>query len=250
MLNNIMIGNYYPIKSKVHSMNPISKMLCVLLFLIINFICNDLVIMIVLSLMTILLLLLAHLPIKFYFKTIKGLRIIFLFIIIIYYFMGTDIDSVICMILRLINIVTYSCILTLTTTSLDITKSLKFILSPLKLVGVPVNKMALSISLSLRFIPTIIDQGNKILKSQASRGIDYYASNIAGKVIALKSMLLPMFVLTIRRADNLAETMQVRLYDINGKRTSLIKNKWSLFDSFMLLIHISLLIVIIIKRVI
>ena len=110
--------------------------------------------------------------------------------------------------------------------------------------------MSLSISLALRFIPTIIDQGNKILKSQASRGIDYYASGIKGKFTAVKSMLLPMFILTIRRADTLSEAMQIRLYNINSKRTNFRINKWGFFDTFLFLIHLGILILIVVRLVI
>ena len=115
---------------------------------------------------------------------------------------------------------------------------------PLKLIGIPVNKMALSISLALRFIPTIIDQGNKIIKSQASRGIDYYNSGIKGKLLAIKSLIIPMFVLSIKKADDLADSMEIRLYNVNKKRTNFRQNPWRFYDTFLVLLHLGLFILI------
>ena len=105
--------------------------------------------------------------------------------------------------------------------------------------------MALSISLALRFIPTIIDQGNKIIKSQASRGIDYYNSNLQGKILAIKSLIIPIFVLSIKKADDLSDAMEVRLYNINDKRNNFRQNRWGLYDTFLVLMHLALFILIV-----
>lgn len=250
MLNNIVIGSYYPTKSKIHSMNPVSKILCTIVYIIMTFLCHDIGLMALLFLLVCLMVEMAHLPKKVYLKTFKSLRLIIVLMAILYYIIGTDLESVGLMILRLISIVLYTTVLTLTTPPNEITYGMQVVMSPLKIIGIPVNKMALSISLALRFIPTIIDQANKILKSQASRGIDYYASNIEGKIIAIKSMLLPMFILTIRRADILAESMQIRLYNINSKRTNFRINRWHLFDTFLFLIHLGILVLIVSKMVI
>ncbi len=250
MLNDVVIGSYYPVKSKVHFMNPVSKVLCTILYIIMIFLCQDVRLMLLLMLLSVLMIEIAHLPKSIYLRTFRSLKFLIILMIIIYYFIGTDIETVLNMILRLINIVLYTTILTLTTPPTEITYGLQKALSPLKLLGIPINKMSLSISLALRFIPTIIDQGNKILKSQASRGIDYYASGIKGKFTAVKSMLLPMFILTIRRADTLSEAMQIRLYNINSKRTNFRINKWGFFDTFLFLIHLGILVLIVARLVI
>ena len=250
MLNRIMIGRYYPISSPVHHMNPVAKLLSMILYIITIFLCKDIKLMLLLTLVVFMLYELAHLPRKIYFKTLFSLKFILLFILVIYYLMGYGLEDVILVCLRLYVIVLYTTILTLTTPTSNITYALKTILTPLKLIGIPVNKMAFSISLALRFIPTIMDQASKIMKSQASRGIDYYSSNLAGKFLAIKTMLLPMFILTIRRADTLSESMQMRLYDINGKRSSLKRYKWTLFETFIVFMHIGLMAIVIARMVI
>lgn len=245
MLNNLVLGIYYNNYSKVHYMHPLSKIICTVVFIIMVFICNDIKLMILLSLLAILFTEIAHLPKTIYYKTIMSLKYIIIFIVLINLIFKADLITTIMDILRLVLIVLYTSILTLTTPPTEITYGLELLFSPLKIVRIPVNKIALSISLALRFIPSIIDQANKILKSQASRGIDYYNSSLKGKFLAVKSMIIPMFMITIKKADNLADAMTVRLYSINDKRTNFRINKWYFFDTYMVLVHVTILVLII-----
>ena len=146
-------------------------------------------------------------------------------------------------------IINYSTVLTLTTPPTEITFGLERFLSPLNKLKIPVNKLSLSISLALRFIPTIFDQTTKIMKSQASRGVDYYNSSFKGKVEAVKTMLLPMINLSIKRADMLAEAMEVRLFSFDKERSNYRLNKWRLSDSLVVILHIVFLIIIVVKEV-
>ena len=245
MLNNFVLGRYYKQKSKIHLMNPLSKIICTLSFIFMIFICNDIKLMLLLGLIAVLMTEMSKVPRNIYFKSVLSLKYILLFILIINLIFQIDKITTIMTMLRLVLVVIYTTLLTLTTPPTEITYGLELLLSPLKIIRIPVNKMALSISLALRFIPTIIDQGNKILKSQASRGIDYYNSNFKGKFIAIKAMIIPMFVVTLKKADNLADAMTVRLYSVNAKRTNFRVNKWHFFDSYMVLIHLTILVLII-----
>lgn len=250
MSNNFLVGSYYPVKSKVHFMSPISKILCTLIFIVTTFLCSDPRLMLLLSMLIVLVTEMARLPRRIYFKTFKSLRFVIVFIILIYYLLGTDLETVINMILRAINIVLYTSVLTLTTPPTEITYGLQKVLSPLRILGIRVKKLSLSLTFALRFIPMFLDEGNRILKTQASRGIDYYASGIKGKFLAVKSMLIPMYIQTVHKIDLMAESMQVRLYNINNKRTNFKKAKWGFFDTFLLLIHLGILGLIIARMVI
>lgn len=247
MLNNLVLGKYFNGDSKVHYMHPLSKIICTILYVLMVLICNNIKLMILLSLLAILFTEMARVDKRVYLKSILSLKFILLFILIINLILKVDMTITIISMLRLISIVLYTSILTLTTSPTEITYGLELFLSPLKIIKVPVNKIALSISLALRFIPTLIDQGNKILKSQASRGIDYYNSNLKGKFMAIKSMIIPMFVITLKKADDLADAMAVRLYNVNEKRTNFRINKWYFFDTYMVMIHLLILILIIYK---
>ena len=245
MLNKIMIGRYYPVNSKVHKMNPLAKIICILLFIVMIFFTYDIRFNVIISVLLILMLLNTKVPMKIYIKTILSIKWLLLFILIINLILRTNLQVTIITALRLVYIVLYTSILTLTTPPTEITYGLEKFFSPLRLIGIPVNKMALSISLALRFIPTIIDQGNKIIKSQASRGIDYYNSNFRGKILAIKSLIIPIFVLSIKRADDLADAMEVRLYNINNKRTNFRQNRWGVYDTFLVLMHLALFLLIV-----
>ncbi len=238
MLNNVMIGRYYPIKSKVHRMNPLAKLICMLLFIILSFLSTTIIINIIIMGIIILIIGLTNIPFKVYFKAIYGLKFLILFIFLINLLFGTNLVIVVIMLLRLISFILYASILTLTTTPTEISHGLEQLFSPLKIIGLGVSKMALSISLALRFIPTIVDQANMILKAQASRGVDYNNINLRGKLKAIKSMIIPMFILSFKRADALADAMEVRLYNINKKRTNYRITRWRLFDYYIVLMHI------------
>ena len=249
MLSNVF-GRYYPINSRIHKMSSISKVLCTLIFIIATLLCNKIEYHVVLLFLLLFVMLDTCVPFIVYLKTILSLKWLLLFILIINLIFKNDIASSLIMIFKIIYMLLSSTILTLTTTPTDLTYGLQKVMSPLNKLHVPVNRIALSLSLALRFIPTIIDQSNKILRSQASRGVDDSGSNIKGKLISLNSLIIPMFSLTMKRADNLSDAMEVRLYDIDAKRTNFRQNKWQSYDTFLLVLHIIVLVAIVIERVV
>lgn len=250
MLNNVAIGRYYSINSPVHSLNPIIKIIGTLLFIISVFFADTLTSNLGLFFMVTFMVVLSKVPSSVYFKTLKSLRGLLIALFIINIIMGVGVKETAIIAVRLIFIVIYTSMLTLTTSPTEITYGLEKVFSPLKIIKIPVNKMALSLSLAIRFIPTILDQADKILKSQASRGIDYNNSKIKGKFMALNAMLYPMFSLSIKRADDLADAMEVRLFSINSKRTNYRINKVKIFDILVLLLHIGIIFLAISKGVI
>ena len=250
MLDNVVVGRYYPIKSKIHLMNPLCKIIRLLIYILSLFMASDIYMTIILTIFTLILMYLTNIPSRLYFKTVFSLKYLLLFILVINTICGINILNTIIMITRLSILVIYTTIVTLTTPPTEITYGLEKTFSFLNVFKIPVNKMALSLTLAIRFIPTIIDEANKILKSQASRGIDYYNSNLKGKYVAVKAMLFPMINLTIKKADDLADAMEVRLFSINNKRTNYRINKWNMFDNYILFVHIILFIICLIKGVV
>jgi energy-coupling factor transport system permease protein len=131
--------------------------------------------------------------------------------------------------LRIILMILITSILTLTTMSTDINNGLEWLLSPLKLIKVPVSIFSMLISLTLRFIPTLVIETRKIMNAQASRGVDYKSGNLFTKARQIISLLIPMFVVSFKRADELSNAMEARGYIVGGKRTKLDRegnNKW------------------------
>ena len=249
MLDNITIGKYYPVRSRVHLMNPLSKIICTMSFVVMCLFANSMLMNAMLFILVMLMIMNSHIPVKYFFKTIKSLRFILLFTLILNMTLNVYFETTLIMMSRLVLLVLYTSILTLTTPPTEITYGLEKFLSPFKLIGLPVNRMALSISVALRFIPTILDETNKILKSQACRGIDYSSSKIKDKLVAIKALIIPMFILTIKKADGLADAMEVRLFSIYKKRVNFRQNKWGIYDTYLVMIHIALVVTLIARSI-
>lgn len=250
MLSNLMIGKYYGMHSTIENLNPLSKIISTFIFVIMTLFISNIQLGLALFLFVLVLILNTKIPLKVYLKSLMSLKMLLIFIVLINLIMNTATEIIMISLTKIILIVLYTSILTMTTKPSELTKGLEKFLIPLVIIKVPVNKIALSLSLALRFIPTIINEANKILKSQASRGVDYYNTDIKGKIMAIRTMLFPMFILSLKKADSLSDVMEVRLYDINAKRSSLREKKWTLFDTYTIMVHLLMLLIVIIRGVI
>ena len=242
MSNNLTLGRYYPLKSHIHSLNAISKIICVLLFTATTLITNSLLYGILLLVTSSIIIYLTNVPSKLYLKSLSKMRWFLVFVFLINLLFRVNLSTNILMLIKIILIINYSSILMLTTKPFEITNGLEKILTPLNKIGIKTNKISMAISLALSFIPTIFDQANKILKSQASRGADYKNFDLRNKIIAIKSIIFPMINLSLKRADNLADAMEVRLFSFSNTKISYQITRWTDFDSIAVLIHVILMI--------
>ena len=153
-------------------------------------------------------------------------------------------------VLRLLNLVLLSSVLTFTTSPMDLKNGLESLMKPLKVIKVPVSEIAMMISLVLRFIPTLLEETNKIIKAQASRGADFNEAGLRQKMKQIISLLVPMFVVSFKRADDLANAMESRGYVIGEKRTSIDVMKLTFKDYYALFLILTLLTFIIMGAVI
>ena len=250
MLNNIKIGKFYPSISKIHNMHPLAKIVCIFIFVLCTLMVTDPVILCCLGLLLLLMMLASNLPLLIYMKSIWGLKWFFLLLVLLNLLFSVPFITVFILVIKIFYMVLATSILTATTTPVDMTHGLTLFLKPLSWFSIPVESLAFSLSLALRFIPVIVIQGDKILKSQASRGMDYTHTSLKGKLLAIKSMIIPMFVLSLRRSDQLADAMEVRLYQPQKKRNSYRVNKWGGFDTYFVFVHVSILIFMIVKGVV
>lgn len=145
------------------------------------------------------------------------------------------------LLLRIMIVVMLSSLLTFTTLPTDITNGLESLLRPLKVVKFPVGEVATMLSLTLRFIPTLLDETSKIMKAQASRGVEFKESRLKDKITQIVSLLIPIFVISFKRAEDLANAMEARGYIIGGKRTKIDVMKMHTIDFITLFICIGLL---------
>ena len=143
--------------------------------------------------------------------------------------------------IRIVLMVGITSLLTLTTMTTDINNGLEAVLSPLKLVKIPVSVFSMLISLTLRFIPTLLGESKKIMNAQASRGVDFQEGSLIEKVNQIVSLLIPMFVISFQRAEDLANAMEARGYIIGGKRTKLDGLKLKALDYVVIFMIICLI---------
>lgn len=240
MLNNISLNNYVDRKTFIYKLNTICKLISLFLFLLITLNTENIYIHISYLIYLFFLILISKILIKDYLKSIKHVLYLLIGIFIInIIFQTTFLENAI-NIFKIIEIVIYTSIITMTTSESEMINGISTILKPLKIFKININKLAFIFTFTIRFIPIIIDQINIILKTLLSRGINTKKN----KLIILKSIIIPTFNLSIKKADNLADSMEVRMYDINNEKTNYTYNKWSIKDTLIMIIYISILIIV------
>lgn len=134
--------------------------------------------------------------------------------------------------IRIVMMIGITSLLTISTMSTDINNGLEWLLAPLKLIKIPVSAFSMTIALTLRFIPTLYEESKKIMNAQASRGVDFQEARLHNKITQIISLLIPMFVISFRRAEDLSNAMEARGYVIGAKRTKLDELKFKFLDYF------------------
>ena len=236
MIKDITIGQYFPGDTIIHKLDPRIKILATVAFITSLFLINKfypylLVLVIVFSMVK-----LSNVPIKFVLKGLKPLLFIILITFFINVFMTKGVVlfqigplsvtkeglfQAIFMALRLIFLIIGTSLLTLTTSPISLTDGIEKILSPLKPIGLPAHELAMMMTIALRFIPTLLEETDKIMKAQMARGADFESGNVLRRAKNLVPLLVPLFVNAFRRADELAMAMEARCYRGGDHRTRL-----------------------------
>ena len=248
MLDNISIGKYYDIKSIIHKLNAFIKLICLILILIISFIVVNPICLIFIFIFVLLNMFLSNVPLKYYLKSVLMMKYLLIFIVIINLILGSSMWIIINNLLQLMIVVLSSSIMAYTTKQNDLLYALECLFSPLKIIGIKPKKISFILSMAFRFIPDILVNADKIIKSQSCRGIDYHNGSFKEKLMALKAMILPLIVNSFRRANMVATTMEIRLYDVNNS-ISYKKGKFKFYDFYYLFLHILLSLLLVVKEV-
>lgn len=247
MLNNITIGTYIPYNSPIHNMNPLAKIISLVILLVAIFLINNLYIYAISAVLIITIIKVANLSIKQMLKQMKIIFFMFIFLFfinifmiktgyIVFSFFGIDIYSGALMqtsiiLFRLTLMIFLSSILTMATKPLDLTLGIEQLLNPLKRFSFPSHEVAMMISIALRFIPTLVEETNKIMVAQISRGVDFESNKLNVKIKAVIALLIPLFVASFKRAEELANAMEARGYNPSAERTRFITFSWTNKDS-------------------
>ena len=251
MFQDITLGQFFPGNSLIHRLDPRTKILFVFVMMILIFSAKSVASYIFLTLVTCAGIFISKIPVKAILKSLKPISWIILFTLIIHFFSHegeilaeififkiTDegIKFGIFISLRLILLIIFSSLLTFTTSPIQLTDALEKILSPLKRIGVPAHEFAMMMTIALRFIPTLIEELDKIIKAQKSRGVDFEEKNFVKRLKNFVPVLVPLFLSSFRRADELATAMEARCYRGGEGRTHFRQLKFQRIDFSALII--------------
>ena len=264
MFKDVAFGQYYPADSIIHRLDARVKMLITLLFVIAIFFIKSYFGFMLTAVVLIGIVLLAKLPMMSVLKSVKGVMFIILFTAILNLFLikkgevlwswkiftitKDGVHTTIKMVLRLVLLISGASLLSLTTAPVALADGVESLISPLKLIKVPVRDIAMIMSIALRFIPTLFEETNKIISAQKARGASFDTGGLFARAKAMLPVLIPLFVNSFRRADELAFAMDARCYNATDNRTKMKKAKFGVGDAFALLFIISYFVLILLER--
>lgn len=252
MMEKMIFGRYVPTNSIIHRLDPRAKLLIVFIYICIVFLANNVLSYVALAMFTILLIVLSKIPLLFFINGLKPILwlVIFTFILHLFFTKGGDVlfefgiikvyagglKQGIFISMRFMLLVFMASLLTLTTTPISLTDGLESLLYPLKKLKLPIHELALMMSISLRFIPTLMDETDKIMKAQKARGVDFSSGPLKERLKAIVALLIPLFISSFKRAEDLATAMEARGYRGGEGRTKYRLLQWKLVDSLGILL--------------
>ena len=255
-MDNMILGRYIPGDSIIHRLDPRSKLLAMFLLIVISFWANNPITNLLLFVVTGIFISLSGVPLSFFIKGLRSMFFLIAFTTIFQLFFITGgqvlweigfikitshgIEQAGIIFCRFVLIIFFSTLLTLTTMPLSLATAVESLLSPLKRFKVPVHEIGLMLSMSLRFVPTLMDDTIRIMNAQKARGVDFCEGSIIQKVKAMIPILIPLFATSLKRADSLATAMEARGYQGGVGRSQYRQLSWMRKDSIALIL-ISLL---------
>ena len=242
MLRDITLGQYYPAKSVLHRLDPRTKLIGTLVFIVSVFLFHTFLGYAVATVFLAGMIYVSKVPVKFMFKGLKAIFLILMITVVFnilltpgevlwqWGFLRVTKEGLSLagrMAIRLAYLVIGSSIMTLTTTPNQLTDGLERLLRPLNKIHVPVHEIAMMMSIALRFIPILLEETDKIMKAQIARGADFETGNIIQKAKNMVPLLVPLFISAFRRANDLAMAMEARCYHGGDHRTQMKPLKYT-----------------------
>ncbi len=249
MISDITLGQFFPGESQIHRLDPRTKIILAIVFIVAVFLSSTPIAFIVLAVFSALMILVSGISFKVILKGIKPIVFVLIFTAIINVFLTKGdsdplvsfwifeiykegiVRAVFMAIRVIILIVGTSTLLTYTTSPISLTDGIESLLSPLKKIKVPVHLFAMMMTIALRFIPTLIEETEKIMNAQKSRGADFSSGGLIKRAKALIPIIIPLFVSSFKRAEELATAMECRCYRGDKNRTKLVKLSYGAKDA-------------------
>ena len=253
-MKNLALGRYIPNNTVIHRLDPRTKLIAMILLLVCVFLPIGFLGYIIMAVLLFVVLKLTKIKVKTLLRLIKNMWFMFLFLFVINLLSfktgnvilslswitlyDSGIYQTLFIIIRLVIMIAITTILTTSTKPLDLTYGIEYLLSPLKVIKFPSHEIAMIISIALRFIPTLLDETDRIMKAQASRGSILNEGKLKEKIPAIISLIIPLFYSAFKRSDELADAMEARGYDPSARRTRYRTLKFRLRDISSLLIMV------------
>lgn len=259
MGNKVIFGIYVPTNSIIHRLDPRLKFIACFWYVILVFFANNVLTNVWLGLVLLIIMWLSRVSARMYWSGIKPLMWVIIITALVQLFFSAGghvywqwhflsitfvgLVQSIYLILRFAYIITISTVLTVTTTTLQLADAIENLMKPLKHIKVPVNQIAMMLSIALRFIPTIMSEVQTIMNAQRARGMDFSQGNVFQRAKKLIPVMIPLFISSFKRAEELAIAMEARGYDPNGERTKYRLLTWQKQDSAAMLVLVLITIV-------
>ena len=236
MLKDVTLGQYFPGDTPIHRLDPRTKLLLVIVYIVALFVAKWFVSYALVAIFLAAVIAISRIRLKVVLKNLKPLLFIILLTAVLNLFYGqgepiaqfwifkitkNGLENAIFMVLRISMLVAGTFMLTYTTSPIALTDALESLLSPLKKLHAPVHELSMMMCIALRFIPTLIEETDKIMAAQKARGADFESGNLLRRAKALVPILVPLFISAFRRADELATAMECRCYHGGEGRTKL-----------------------------
>lgn len=255
-MDKLILGRYIPGNSMIHRLDPRSKLLAMFAFLLLIFWANNLITNVLIIAFVFAMVLLSQIRLSFFINGLKPMIGIILFTTFfqVFFTPGASVlwefwifkvsieglRQALIIFIRFVLIIFFSTLLTLTTTPLSLADGIESGLAPLKRLKVPVHEIGLMLSMSLRFVPTLMDDTTRIMNAQRARGVDFNEGNLIQKVKSVIPILIPLFASSFKRADALATAMEARGYQGGEGRTKYRVLEWKLLDTCAVIVMILL----------
>ena len=264
MIRDITLGQYYPGNSVIHKLDPRVKILAALLYIVALFVVNKFSGFIVAIVFLEAVIIISKVPRRYIWRGLKPVLIIIAFTLIVNIFMvrgevlwqfgvlhitREGLRTAAFVGIRLVLLIIGSSMLTLTTRPIGLTDGIEALLSPFRKIGLPAHELAMMMTIALRFIPTLLEETDKIIKAQQARGADFESGNILRRAKALIPILVPLFISAFRIAQDLAMAMEARCYGGDVKRTRMNAMVFARRDLVASIIFCAFLALIVLQRV-
>ncbi len=259
MISDITLGQFFPGFSLLHKLDPRTKLICAIVFIVALFMAKTPLAFFLMSVFTVLLIALSRISFSVILRGIRPIIYVLIFTSVLNIFMTKGaseplvsfwiieiykegIVRAVFMTVRIILlIVGSSLLLTYTTSPISLTDGLESLLSPLARLHIPIHVFSMMMTIALRFIPTLVEETDKIMNAQKSRGADFTSGSLVKRAKALIPLLVPLFVSAFKRAEELAVAMECRCYRVDKKRTKLVKLTFRLKDAVSLIVFAAVL---------